>query len=59
MTTLAHLGPDVIGSGALPVAMAVAATAADGGITICGAEAVEKSAPAFWSEFASLGGSAQ
>ena len=41
------------------MAMAVAATAADGGITICGAEAVEKSAPAFWSEFASLGGSAQ
>lgn len=27
MTTLAHLGPDVIGSGALPVAMAVAALA--------------------------------
>ena len=41
------------------MAMAVAATAADGSITICGAEAVEKSAPAFWSEFASLGGSAQ
>ena len=41
------------------MAMAVAATAADGSVTICGAEAVEKSAPAFWSEFASLGGSAQ
>lgn len=38
------------------MAMAVAGTVADGGLTICGAEAVEKSAPAFWAEFASLGG---
>ena len=38
------------------MAMAVAAALCDGEITISDAEAVAKSAPAFWQEYASLGG---
>jgi len=38
------------------MAMAVASAIADGEIEISDAEAVAKSAPAFWEEFASLGG---
>ena len=38
------------------MAMAVASALADGDITITDSESVAKSAPAFWEEFASLGG---
>ncbi len=38
------------------MAMAVASTIADGPLTLTDAEATSKSAPAFWQEFASLGG---
>ena len=41
------------------MAMAVAAALCDGEITISDAEAVAKSAPAFWQEYASLGGQAR
>lgn len=41
------------------MAMAVAGTVAQGGLTLQGAEAAAKSAPAFWEEFASLGGIAR
>ena len=41
------------------MAMAVASAIADGDITITDSEAVSKSAPAFWEEFASLGGKAR
>lgn len=41
------------------MAMAVASTIADGDITITDSESVAKSAPAFWEEFASLGGIAR
>ena len=41
------------------MAMAVAAALCDGDITISDAEAVAKSAPAFWQEYASLGGQAR
>jgi len=41
------------------MAMAVASAIADGEITITDSEAVAKSAPAFWEEFASLGGKAE
>ena len=41
------------------MAMAVASAIAKGEIIISDAEAVSKSAPAFWQEFASLGGKAQ
>ena len=40
------------------MAMAVASAIADGSLTITDAQAVCKSAPAFWEEFASLGGRA-
>ena len=38
------------------MASAIASTMADGEITITGAEAVAKSYPDFWTDFASLGG---
>ena len=41
------------------MAMAVASAIADGDLSISDAQAVTKSAPAFWEEFASLGGNAQ
>ena len=41
------------------MAMAVAAALCEGEITISDAEAVAKSAPAFWQEYASLGGQAR
>ncbi len=41
------------------MAMAVASALADGPLTISDAEAVRKSAPAFWDEFAALGGDAR
>lgn len=41
------------------MAMAVASAIADGDLVISDAEAVAKSAPAFWTEFESLGGIAQ
>ncbi len=41
------------------MAMAVASAIADGDLAISDAEAVAKSAPAFWEEFASLGGKAR
>ncbi|MDO5377054.1 MAG: 3-phosphoshikimate 1-carboxyvinyltransferase [Clostridia bacterium] len=41
------------------MAMAVASAIADGDLVISDAEAVAKSAPAFWAEFASLGGIAR
>lgn len=41
------------------MAMAVASALADGDLAISDAEAVAKSAPAFWEEFASLGGIAR
>ncbi|MGN0776255.1 MAG: 3-phosphoshikimate 1-carboxyvinyltransferase [Candidatus Ventricola sp.] len=41
------------------MAMAVASVLSDGDLTITDAEAVAKSAPAFWEEFEALGGHAQ
>ena len=41
------------------MAMAVASAIADGELTLTDAEATAKSAPAFWNEFASLGGQAR
>ena len=41
------------------MAMAVASALADGDLTITDAQAVSKSAPAFWEEFACLGGHAR
>lgn len=41
------------------MAMAVASAFADGAITVTDAQATAKSAPAFWEEFASLGGQAR
>lgn len=41
------------------MAMAIASAIADGDLTITDAQAVQKSAPAFWDEFARLGGHAQ
>ena len=41
------------------MAMAVASVLASGDLTISDAEAVSKSAPAFWEEFTALGGHAQ
>ena len=41
------------------MSMAVASAIADGDLTITDAQAVEKSAPAFWEEFARLGGKAR
>ena len=41
------------------MAMAVASAIADGDLTITDAQAVAKSAPAFWEEFAQLGGHAR
>ena len=41
------------------MAMTVASAVSDGGLTITDAEATAKSAPAFWNEFASLGGQAR
>ena len=41
------------------MAMAVASALSDGPFTISDAEAVAKSAPAFWEEFAKLGGDAR
>ena len=41
------------------MAMAVASVLADGDLTISDAEAVAKSAPAFWEEFKALGGHAR
>ena len=40
------------------MAMAVASAIAKGSLTITDAQAVTKSAPAFWEEFAALGGRA-
>lgn len=41
------------------MAMAIASAIADGDLTITDAQAVSKSAPAFWEEFTSLGGKAR
>lgn len=50
---------DGCGDHRIVMAMAVASAMAQGDLTITDAQAVEKSAPAFWTEFASLGGTAQ
>lgn len=47
---------DASGDHRIAMAAAIAATAADGPITILGAECVAKSYPAFWREFERLGG---
>ncbi len=47
---------DAAGDHRIAMSAAIAATAADGPITILGAECVAKSYPAFWQEYARLGG---
>lgn len=47
---------DSAGDHRIAMAAAIAATAADGPVTILGAECVSKSYPAFWQEFRRLGG---
>lgn len=47
---------DASGDHRIAMAAAIAATAADGPVTILGAECVAKSYPAFWHEFERLGG---
>ena len=47
---------DAAGDHRIAMASAVAACAADGPVTICGAEAAAKSYPDFWRDFAALGG---
>lgn len=47
---------DAAGDHRIAMAAAIAATVADGSVTILGAECVAKSYPAFWQEFKRLGG---
>lgn len=47
---------DASGDHRIAMAAAIAATAADGPVTILGAECVAKSYPAFWQEYKKLGG---
>lgn len=47
---------DACGDHRIAMTAAIAATAANGPVTILGAQCVEKSYPAFWSEFKRLGG---
>lgn len=48
---------DAAGDHRIAMAAAIAATAADGPVTISGAECVKKSYPSFWEEYSRLGGS--
>ncbi len=54
--TLHAAAIDGCGDHRIVMAMAIASAAADGPFVISDAEAVAKSAPAFWEEFAALGG---
>ena len=47
---------DAAGDHRIAMAAAIAATVADGPVTILGAQCVEKSYPSFWEEFSRLGG---
>lgn len=47
---------DAVGDHRIAMAAAIAATAADGPVTILGAECVAKSYPSFWEEYKRLGG---
>ena len=47
---------DAVGDHRIAMAGAIAATAADGAVTILGAQCVSKSYPAFWDEYKRLGG---
>lgn len=47
---------DAAGDHRIAIAAAIAATVADGPVTILGAQCVAKSYPAFWEEYARLGG---
>ena len=47
---------DAVGDHRIAMAAAIAATVADGPITILGAQCVAKSYPAFWQDFGKLGG---
>ena len=47
---------DAAGDHRIAMAAAIAATVADGPVTICGAECVAKSYPTFWEEYKKLGG---
>lgn len=47
---------DTVGDHRIAMAAAIAATIADGPVTILGAECVAKSYPAFWDDFRNLGG---
>lgn len=47
---------DAVGDHRIAMAGAIAATVADGPVTICGAECVSKSYPSFWREYGRLGG---
>jgi 3-phosphoshikimate 1-carboxyvinyltransferase len=47
---------DAAGDHRIAMSAAIAATIADGPVTILGAECVAKSYPAFWSEYRRLGG---
>lgn len=48
---------DAAGDHRIAMAAAIAATVADGPVTILGAQCVEKSYPSFWEEYKRLGGS--
>ena len=47
---------DAAGDHRIAMAAAIAATVADGPVTILGAQCVAKSYPAFWNEYGRLGG---
>lgn len=47
---------DAVGDHRIAMAAAIAATVADGPVTVLGAECVAKSYPAFWQEYQKLGG---
>lgn len=47
---------DAVGDHRIAMAAAIAATVADGPVTILGAQCVAKSYPSFWEEYARLGG---
>lgn len=47
---------DAVGDHRIAMSAAIAATVADGPVTILGAQCVSKSYPAFWEEFRKLGG---
>lgn len=48
---------DAVGDHRIAMAAAIAATVADGPVTILGAQCVAKSYPSFWEEYSRLGGS--